>query len=112
MSIGAKAGVIFRRIGGRVIPIVKNVGIGAASGYVSGRMVTDVAAAEEGGNKGAKIGAAIGIVASIPPRPVARAVKHFATRYWMGVKASANAKKAAKTGFNATRNYSKAIIKK
>jgi hypothetical protein len=97
MSIGAKAGVIFRRIGGRVIPILKNVGIGTVAGGAAGHFTSDSLGAESGRRSGAKIGAAVGIIASIPPRPVGRAIKHFATRYWAGEKVYAAANKASKT---------------
>ncbi len=96
MSMAAKTGVIFRRIGGRIIPIVKNVGIGAASGYVTGRVVTDISASHDGGRAGAKIGALVGAMASIPPRPVGRAIYNFASKYRMGYKASKAAEAAAK----------------
>jgi outer membrane lipoprotein SlyB len=92
------SGVIFRRIGGRIIPIiskvkpvVKNIAIGTTAGYLSGRSVAAAEGEEISGKKGAKIGAFIGAVASIPPRPVGQVVKHFARNYLSGVRLSQRA---------------------
>ena len=97
MNMAAKRGaVVFRRIGGRVIPILKNVAIGAVAGGLTGRVVSDSLGGEHSQKVGTRIGAAVGLIASIPPRPVGRAILHFASRYKMGYKASKAAESAAK----------------
>lgn len=79
--------VVFRRIGGRIIPIAKNVGIGAVAGGASARLVSDALAGETAQKKGAKYGAVIGAVASIPAKSVFKGIKHFASTYAKGLKA-------------------------
>ena len=86
--MAAKTGVIFRRIGGRIIPILKNVGVGAVAGGLTGRVVSDSLGGEHSQKVGTRIGIGVGLVASIPPRPVGRAIMHFASKYRMGLKAA------------------------
>ncbi len=77
------------------IRFAKNTAIGAASGYVAGRVVSPAGLAKEGGHTGAVTGAIVGGALGLPHLKLARGVAKEASVYARGLKATPGSKLGA-----------------
>jgi hypothetical protein len=64
----------------------KNIAIGGAAGYATGRIVSDSMGAEHAGKKGLKVGATVGALATIPTARVKQAGAKLASSAHAAIK--------------------------